>query len=381
MEEKVIRGSNEYSLQFYNYNTGKVQLDIWTELENGLWKQFSIENALYNNAVGAVEQYKWKPVFPGFQVINPGFTWNMEKESLDEIRYVHKCEKATIDSFLNSVEAFFNKYKGRKIGVHLSGGFDSGLIICLLAYFRIPFVAIGLCSNRFEFRTERYIQNILAEMACDALLLDMEDYPFYGNLDKLPKHQVPDGNIKMIDASFALAKAFAAKGCEVVFTGQGGDTLFVDCTTFKGYNIGNEFCFPYEQDMIYRPLGMDLVSMFSDTGIIDQIANLRAGEKEDPNKKWARRFFSNFLPLELSQFTYAADFFGLSMSGLEKAKPVLRELFEEAYEYIRHPIFSPANTRMLLRTDVFSLEYKSYCEFCTKISIAAWLHSLFRKDD
>ena len=26
-------------------------------------------------------------------------------------------------------------------------------------------------------------------------------------------------------------------------------------------------------------------------------------------------------------------------------------------------------------------EYNTYCEFCSKLSIAVWVHSLFRKDD
>lgn len=381
---KVIRGHNCESLKFYNYNTQKIQSDIWSELEDGLWRNFSIENALYNDAVGEVEQNKWKPIFPDFQVINMGYTWDFEENSVAEILYKPKRQNATISSFLDSAEAFFNKYRNKKIGVHLSGGFDSSLIICLMEYFKIPFVAIGLSSDRFEFRTEKHIQKILAEKADDALLLDFENYPFYGNLDKKPKHQVPDSCLKMIDASFALANAFASKGCDVVFSGQGGDTLFVDnidWDAFKGYNIGNEFLFPWEQEFIYRPLGIELVSMFSDTGIIDQITSLRTGEKEDPLKIWSRKFFSRFLPPELSQFTYTADFFGLSMSGLEKAKPTIKLLFEEAYDYIKHPIFSAKEIKRMLRTDVFSLEYKTYCELCTKISIATWLHSLFRKDD
>ena len=139
--------------------------------------------------------------------------------------------------------------------------------------------------------------------------------------------------------------------------------------------------FPWDEDFIYKPLGMELISMYSDMTIIDQITSLRSGEKEDPLKLWARGFFRRYLPKELSDFTYSADFFGLSMDGLNMAKPVIKLLFEEAYDYIKHPIFSAKGIKRMLRTDVFSLEYKTYCELCTKISIATWLHSLFRKDD
>ena len=384
MNHNIIRGKSQPSLKFFNHRTGKIQSDIWAELGEGLWEQFSIDNAMFNDTIGEVRQTEWKRLFPDFTIINPGFRWDGEKETIREDLYIPHHIEANMDSFLASAEKFLHKYDGKKLGVHLSGGFDSGLIICLLKYFKIPFTAIGLYSDRFEFRTERRIQEILANYADCSLLLNFEDYPFYGNLDKKPKHQIPDANIKMIDGSSALARAFAGNGCDVVLSGQGGDTLFVDSIdwhTFTGYNIGNEFLFPWEQDFIYRPLGIELVSMFSDTEIIDQITSLRSEEKIDPLKLWARHFFREFLPRELSEFTYAADFFGLSMDGLNHAKPVIKTLFEEAYEYTGHPIFSPEGTKRILKTDVFSLEYRTYCEFCTKISIATWYHSLFRQDD
>lgn len=384
MVKHIARGNNQPSLKFFDHKTGKILLDIWDKLERGLWSDFSIDNALYNDSIGEVRQDKWKYVLPNLTTINPGFVWDYNSNTLKEELYKPNYTKADINSFLNKVHEFFYQFENKRIGVHLSGGFDSGLIICLLKYFHIPFVAVGLYSDRFEFRTEHRIQEILADYADDAVLIDFEDYPFYANLDKKPKHQVPDANIKMLDASTAVAETFASKGCDVVFSGQGGDTLFVDdidWSTFRGYNIGNEFLFPWEQDFIYKPLGIELISIYSDTNIIDQVTSLRSGQPEDPLKLWARHFFRKFLPVELAEFTYASDFFGLSMDGLNQAKPHIKSLFEEAHDYIKHPIFAPAGIRDMMKIDVFSLEYRTYCALCTKISIATWLHSLFRKDD
>lgn len=247
MSSKVIRGKYQPSLKFFNCTTEKVQDEIWDELENGLWNLFSIDNALYNDTIGEVKQDNWRQLFPDFYIINQGFTWDYSNNAVKEELYLPKHIVADMNSFLHAVRKFFSGFDGKRIGVHLSGGFDSGLIICLLKYFNIPFIAVGLCSDRFEFRTERRIQEILAGYADKAILLDFEDYPFYGNLDKKPKQQIPDSNIKMIDASTAVAKTFASEHCDIVITGQGGDTLFVDnidWKTFKGYNIGNEFLFP-----------------------------------------------------------------------------------------------------------------------------------------
>ena len=385
MEQRIFKGRPQSSLSFLDIANGVVKTDIWQELEAGLWSSFLFDNYLYNNDIGEVEQWKWRPLFPNIKVINSGFRWNKSLgEIVPDVYKPQRCE-ATFETFLESAEKYFKQFEGKKIGVHLSGGLDSSLIICLLRHFNIPFVAIGLCSYRFEFRTERRVQYVMADYADEALLLDMDQYPFYANLDKKPKHQVPDSNIKMCDASMALAREFAKKGCQVVLSGQGGDTLLAeavkDITDFDGYNIGNEFTLPWEQDFVYTPLGIELYSFFADKGIIDQISSLRISEPVDPTKKWARRFFKDILPLELSEFTYSSDYFGHSSDGLDKAKPEFKLLFEEAYDILRNPMFSPLGIKRILSKDVLSLEYKEYCEFCSKLSIAVWIHSLFRKDD
>ena len=384
-EPKVTRGKVQPSLHFANVKTGRLQPDIWSELEAGMWRDYSVKNRLQNDAIGEVKQWEWKPEFSGIYTVNDGFEWDFAAGRLVEKLYTPHEVAADMRSFLATAERFFGQFAGHRIGVHLSGGLDSGLIICLLRHIGIPFVPVGLASRRFEFRTERRIQEVLAEYGSDARLLDFADYPFYSNLDKKPKHQVPDSCIKMIDASTALAEEFARSGCDVVLTGQGGDTLFVDAVPSvagRSFNIGNEFTFPWEQDFIYGPRGIKLVSMFSDPDIIDQITNLRLGQREDALKLWARHFFRELLPVELSEFSYCADFFGLSGEGLEQAKPTVKELLEEAHEYMpAEPLFAPEGIKRIMRTDILTLEYKTYCDYCTKISIACWLHALFRKDD
>ena len=380
----IITGCRQPSISFVDIVTGEVRPDIWKNLQEGLWREFCIENYLTNDRIGEVEQNKWLPVFPDIKVINPGFKWNSSKKIIEEDLYKPKHVEASLNTFLCEAEKFFHQFDGKKIGVHLSGGLDSSLIICLLKYFNIPFVAIGLCSNRFEFRTEKHIQELLGNFASEAELYDMDDYPFFAHLDKKPKHQVPDSNIKMIDASTHLANKFKEKGCDVVFSGQGGDTLLAESIggrSFKGYNIGNEFLFPWERDFLYDPLGIELLSFFSAPDIIDQITSLRSDKPSDPLKIWARNFFKEILPRELSEYSYSADFLGYSMDGLHNAKPEFELLFEEAHERLGHPMFSAKGIKHLLNTDMLALEYNTYCEFCSKLSIAVWVHSLFRKDD
>lgn len=372
------------SLRFYNATTQSISDSIWDLLQNGLWRKYQIDNRLYNNALDEMHIGEWKPIFPNIYPIYPGYEWDRCSNRLVEQRFVPSyIENVNLSTFLDIAHQYFLQFQGKKIGVHLSGGLDSSLIICLLHYFHIPFVLGGLTTTRYEFRTEHRIQQILSEYGEDVFLIDVEDYPFYGGLLDMPKHQIPDSYIKSNISARKMAQEFAQRGVNIVFSGQGADTLFVDATPQVGansYNIGNEFEVPFEHDLFYAPYGIDLRSFYAHPSIIEQIHNLRRGQKTDVYKIWARQFFKDFLPKELSDYHYCADFFGLSMSGLEQAKPDIKQLFEEARNYLPHRIFSEQNTDTLLNMNVFNFDYKAYCAFCVQISIAAWLHALLKND-
>lgn len=376
----VYIGKLQPSIEFVDLQQNQILNNIWNLLENGLWKDF-LYDVYLENAKSKLPIERQLPVFPHILPIHAGFAWNSEVMRIEAIRYAPKVLNATKNSFYETAERYFRSFDGKKIGVHLSGGLDSSLIMCLLHKFGIPFVAIGLTSSRFEFRTERRIQQVMLELTCDGELLDINDYPFYSGLDKIEKHQVPQDNIKMNNASGTLAKSFVTHGVQVVFTGQGGDSLLVDAPSqVIDFNIEDEFILSWERDFEYEKRGIELHSFFADEAIIDQIYNLRGNCPYDPLKRWARSFFADILPYELSNFTYCADYFGLSMSGLEAAKPTIKELFEESYDITQNHIFSPTSTTKFIKTSVFDFDHDSYIDFCSKISIAVWLHSLFRDD-
>ncbi len=57
---EVIRGIiPQRSLSFYNEAEGRFQSDIWDELCAGLWKKYSIENRITNDALGEMRQTEW----------------------------------------------------------------------------------------------------------------------------------------------------------------------------------------------------------------------------------------------------------------------------------------------------------------------------------
>lgn len=262
----------------------------------------------------------------------------------------------------------------------MSGGLDSSIVICLLNYLKIPFVPIGIQPKTFEFRTERIIQDKLLCLGHDGLLIDYEEVAFYSNLDKIPIHPIPFGIIQSFSLNERLAYEFSRLGCDVVISGQGGDTLFVDSrdeSNQQPFNIGNEFVLDDARRLSYNPRGIKLVSFYSHIPIIDIISSAREGLKDDPLKIWARNWCKSILPPELVNYSYIGDFFALCMQGLNDAKSTIKNILEKAYYYSRNECFSPQNTSLFFKTDVFNFEVKDYWNFCSRLSLAVWYNSLF----
>jgi hypothetical protein len=128
--------------------------------------------------------------------------------------------------------------------------------------------------------------------------------------------------------------------------GGGGDVAF------RSEVFGNEcswnpaiFNDSWLQDMVFTPKGVQVISFFGDHSILECIWNLRREQKTDRNKLWARNFFRDYLPKELVEFTYKADFRGLYIDGLVNSLPEIRSLHSKAYELSKSPYFEEANFR------------------------------------
>lgn len=372
-----------HSLHFFNRGASCLQPDIWSELKNGLWRDLSIKNHLANSRIPANQPHKALDVLERFVVIPPGTYYDTEFGELREELYSPKYIRTDKEGLYALFECYFSQFNGRRIAVHLSGGLDSSIIIGLLHHFNIPFYLVGLASHRFEFRTEKAVQEKLAPLALDSVLIDMEEHPSFGNLLAMPLLQLPLGAGQGFGASQAVAKKCKELGADVVFTGQGGDTVFADAIPCPpdtwNCNIGSEFIFFFDSETLYPAHGLELVAPFADERIIQAIYSLRVGQKRDHLKKWARGFFADVLPRELVEYTYCADFFGTSMSGLELARPEIRQLFRTAHEVTGHRIFSERETDKFLAADVFSFEYQDYIDYCNVISLAAWYNGLDRE--
>lgn len=369
------------SVSFYNHTTKQVQKSIWKELEAGLWRSFDVDNFIYNQSLPCTGQRKteYRPIFKDISPIYPGHTWDWEQGCLREERfYPRLLSDVSWDSFMEVARNFFARFEGKRIGVHLSGGLDSSLIMALLKYLKIPFVAVGLTSERWEFRTERAIQECVGQWAEDALLLDMENYWNYAEEDYTCE-PYPYSLCYVCQTEQALIDAFVERQVDVVFTGQGGDSVLIDAVPEdgqgRGFNLKNEFRFALEEEW-YASYGMELVSFFADENIIEQLVNLRRGEGEDTRKVWARQFFRKILPRELSEYVYKADYVAYWIRNLEEMKTQIRPLFERAYRLLGHQGFNESAIRELEQENLNALESDDFSRFSARFLIAIWLRGL-----
>jgi hypothetical protein len=374
---------SEPNVFFVNLKTGEKHLQLWDFLKVKGWEKLNPENFEYNNLQGVLKRDEWKPVLGDIIPIYPGMKWNNKTRSITDPFYIPQKKKSGLDEFLVSAENFFKRFNGKKIGVQLSGGLDSTIIIGLLKHLDIPFHLIGMSTTRYEFRTERYMQQKLQEWTDYSALIDYEQYLPMSHLDKLPPFQHPDLLAINYGSESAMAKECKKQGVQVLLTGDGGDNLFAEPIPLNHNEctwLPQVFSDCWLTDIVYAPYGVDLIPFYADPGVMDVIYNLRLGHEEDNEKIWARKFFKDFLPSELVDYTYCADFWGLYIDGLQQAIPEIEKLFHTAHELTGHEAFSKTATKDLLGQDLLYAKKQLYQIIEARTAIVVWLNVLERNN-
>ena len=371
----------ESSVHYHFLKTGERKVTIWQELEAGAWKHIQPEVFESNTQLGEINRSSRRPVIKDILPIYQGMVWDEQNNRASDPRFLPQLQPTSLNDLLQAVKKFFDRFQDKHIGVHLSGGLDSSIIIALLKHFQIPFSLVGMTSKRYEFRTERYIQHILAEWGKAAVLLDYESYLPLSFMEEVPPHQHPEMLSGDYYKSVAMAKECKQLGINLLLTGNGGDNLFAEPITknpAKCTWMPQVFCDTWLEDFAYRPHGVEVQTFYADEGVMNAIYNLRLGQSEDNAKLWARQFFKDFLPNELVTYTYCADFWGLHIDGLLHALPTIKKLFNQAYDFTENPYFSPQKAKELLNQDLLAAEKKKYQAIESRIVLAIWLNSLFK---
>lgn len=369
----------EPNVQFIKTISGETNINIWHLLKAGVWKNANVNCFESNNLKGVLKRDQWQAVMPDIMPLYPGMRWNASLKQMEEPKFVPKVKETNLLHIIAAANRFFKKYDGKRIGVQLSGGLDSSIIIGLLHYLKIPFWLVGMTSQRYEFRTERYIQHKLMPLAQDTVLIDYEKHLPLSELLNVPPHQHPELLSINYSSENAMAEACNQLGIEVLLTGDGGDNLFAEALPTDPADcpwLPQVFSDPFPADLIYAPKGVQLVPFFADADFMDGIFNLRRGMNEDNAKRWARKYFESSLPPELVKYNYCADFWGLYVSGLQKAIPTIKELFEQAYQLTKNDLFSPKEVAKLFGQDFLDVKKEMYQVIEARTAFAVWLNGL-----
>jgi hypothetical protein len=335
----------------------------------------------HENAVilGVLERPSWKPTIRDLLAIYPGMKWSPRRHCIIDPEFRPTNRECSMKDFLHEATRFFEAFSSHKIGVQLSGGLDSSLIIGLLRHFKIPHQLVGMTTGRYEFRTETYIQRLLAETAEAAVMIDYEKHLPLSSLALVPAHQYPDLSSINYGADKAMAEACEEFGIEVLLTGFGGDVILgtevpaeAAACTWKP----QVFTDAWLADIAYGRHGVALIPFFGHEPIVDCFFNLRRGHMEDVEKHWARQFFREYLPRNLVEYTYRADFWGLYIDGLRAAIPAIRAIHADAGRLSGHPYFSENALDELLSEDLLDPKKLLYQKIEARTSMAVWVNSL-----
>lgn len=364
---------------FVDLQNNRQVSNIWDRLANGLWKECDFQAFINNTKKGELRRKDWQPVLSHILPVYPGMIWSEEEQKMTEPTFVPTIQKTSLSDFLEAAKRYFNQFQGKHIGVQLSGGFDSSLIIALLKYFKIPHSLIGMTSNRFEFRTEKHIQEIFKNENKNTKLLDFYEYLPYSLIEEVPAHQHPNISSLNYAANIAMAQEGKKMGIEILLTGNGGDNIFSEAVPINPNKctwIPKGYFEHWINDVIYKPYGIYTTSLYSDEKTINTLYNLRLGKSEDNDKIWAREFFRDFLPKELTNYTYCADFWGLYVSGLIQNKGKLMRIMHKAYEITQNAFFNPDRSHKLFTQDLLDPQKEIFQELEGTIVLAVWIVQL-----
>lgn len=286
----------------------------------------------------------------------------------------------------NSALKYLEKFITSPITVECSGGLDSSIIIEFLLRHGFDICLSGFISDRYEFRTERKIQEYYFSKVNSSISLSYESYGAFDDLKQAPIHPLPAQESLSHKRHRVAADATLSLNSRLLLSGEAGDQLLGmrPNNIIKGVSIPAGYYYwslaeKWSDQFVYKDIGVDYVSALAFGSLPQQIISMRSGLGEDHMKIWARNLLKDQLPEMLSKYAYKAFHDGWVMDGLASVLYDISELGKTTYEYIGHPEIHPDS----LVAD--SLLYKSMpsdlkIRYLGRLAFATWIYSLARDD-
>jgi len=279
---------------------------------------------------------------------------------------------------------YTNFIEGEKVAIELSGGLDTALIIEIVKRQGIKLSYVGFTSDRYEFRTERAIQNYYLENSDDNNMIDYAECPAFASLTNTPLHPFPTADSLYHARHSKIIEATKSLGAKILLNGNAGDSLlchgFEHVTSWvpKGYDQWS-LTDTWTVDTMFAPRGVSYLCPFAFEPVIRNMIGMRKGFPEDSMKLWARKTFSNILPYQLSKFAYKANHDCWVADGLRDAISDINTVVNTAFEITKHP---ELNSKSMIKTaaNYFHAPEKEKHQFLLKLSFAVWLYGFVREN-
>lgn len=321
------------------------------------------------------------PVVEGIHPIPPNSIWNIECGVFIQVQ--HAFINTTVEYHINylkkAIKSMLKVWKF-PVAVELSGGLDTSIIIGLLRDVGEEPFLIGALSDRFEFRTERFIQEkLIFNPEKTNLFHETEGLPF-SHLKETPLHFLPNKSSLFYNCNIPTLLAAKKFNINVVLNGIGLDSLLIDPIgpADKNYQFDNSnIDDSWANDYVFHPEGIAYLSVATIPFVKRILVSLRKGESEDTQKIWARRYFKHQIPDELSKFAYKASFGAVYYEGLESSRQEILSITDTVHSLTNLQEFNIIEMNNLI-DKVLSYDGESEFLFFALLSYAVWVHQLMK---
>lgn len=372
------------TIGYYDVANGVLRREIWDllTLKQLRSANYSAHDSNISNFI--VRPDKHIPVLKGIVAIPPRSMWLKAGDKWSvcpSAGYVPK-KKTDWDEIKDVVKRLLRVLGKKTIAIESSGGLDTSIIIGLLQSLKASPLLVGFTSDRFEFRTEKYIQDLYAGRAESVLLPQNDSLPFSG-LQSCPSHQLPSSTSLFYTHASSIAGVCASKKVDLLLSGMGFDALLCDPIPNELAASNAELWSPWTLDdnwfneYIYSPKGIAYKSGAASRYLMRMIISLRVGESEDVQKRMARKVFEKYLPVELVKYAYKADNCTGFIEGFLQNEKSVREIFNEASAITGWSEFKADVIDKFLK-GIHKNEDTTTKTILAKVSFATWLYCLSR---
>lgn len=287
----------------------------------------------------------------------------------------------SIDELVTAVGRFSRSLGSPKFAIELSGGLDTSLLISIAKRAGLNPALIGILSSRYEFRTERVIQDLYAAQDAHVSMIAEDSALPMTRLKEVPAHFLPNKSSLFYSRHRAVAKAASNLGCKFVVHGIGLEPLLVAETRppLGPYLDRLAMDDRWAEEYVFPKLDGHYVNISKMSPFFELLRRLRPDEPEDPHKWWARHFFSKILPSQLALFSYKADFSGAYISGLESGRDDIGEIARVAFEVSGNDELQPSCLLRLVDKSAH-LSHDDDVRLMANLSFATWVYGLVRDE-